>query len=157
MGNHHVRNESDRRTAPAQGTVPAVSYLRAIGLRTLALVRWGETLASGVFAFDAQGNLWSGQNWSPGSQSGVARNIGGGAVKFSPNGTALSPPITAFTGMGLDGVPAGAPAASGVSSPSSQRVVRRKKSMMRTGPAWRLVAQPRAEQVGRRLSARQGQ
>src|SRR5262249_18254115 len=54
--------------------------------------------------FDADGNLWSGQNWMPGSQSGVLRNIGGGVVKFTPNGTPLSPPITGFTGMGLDGV-----------------------------------------------------
>ena len=54
--------------------------------------------------FDADANLWSGQNWMPGSQSGVLKNIGGGLVKFSPNGTPLSPPITGFTGMGLDGV-----------------------------------------------------
>ena len=58
--------------------------------------------------FDADGNLWSGQNWMPGSQSGVIRSIGGGVVKFTPNGTALSPPITGFTGMGIDGS-AGAP------------------------------------------------
>jgi hypothetical protein len=54
--------------------------------------------------FDAQGNLWSGQNWMAGSQSGVNQSIGGGVVKISPNGTALSPPITGFTGMGIDGV-----------------------------------------------------
>jgi len=54
--------------------------------------------------FDADGNLWSGQNWMPGSQSGVRKNIGGGVTKFAPNGTALSPPITGFTGMGIDGV-----------------------------------------------------
>jgi streptogramin lyase len=54
--------------------------------------------------FDANGNLWSGQNWMPGSQSGVRKSIGGGVVKFVPNGTALSPPITGFTGMGIDGV-----------------------------------------------------
>ena len=40
----------------------------------------------------------------PGSQSGVATNIGGGTAKFAPDGTALSPAITGFTGMGLDGV-----------------------------------------------------
>ena len=39
-----------------------------------------------------------------GSQSGVNQNIGGGVVKLSPNGTPLSPPITGFTGMGIDGV-----------------------------------------------------
>jgi hypothetical protein len=64
----------------------------------------GGVCANGRFMFDADGNLWSGQNWMPGSQSGVVRNIGGGVVKFTPNGKPLSPPITGFTGMGLDGV-----------------------------------------------------
>ena len=32
------------------------------------------------------------------------KSIGGGMVKFAPNGTPLSPPITGFTGMGVDGV-----------------------------------------------------
>ena len=64
----------------------------------------GGMCANGRFMFDADGNLWSGQNWTPGSQSGTIRNIGGGVIKFSPNGTPLSPPITGFTGMGLDGV-----------------------------------------------------
>jgi ligand-binding sensor domain-containing protein len=31
-------------------------------------------------------------------------HIGGGVVKFTPNGTELSPAITGLTGMGLDGV-----------------------------------------------------
>ena len=56
------------------------------------------------FPIDANGNVWSGVNWMPGSQSGVASNIGGGTTKFAPDGTALSPAITGFTGMGLDGV-----------------------------------------------------
>ena len=64
----------------------------------------GGVCANGRFMFDADGNLWSGQNWMPGSQSGVLKSIGGGVVKFTPSGTALSPPITGFTGMGLDGV-----------------------------------------------------
>jgi hypothetical protein len=64
----------------------------------------GGMFANGRFMFDADGNLWSGQNWMPGSQSGVVRSIGGGVIKFSPNGTALSPPITGFTGMGIDGI-----------------------------------------------------
>src|SRR3954454_4022613 len=54
--------------------------------------------------FDAEGHLCSGQNWMAGSQSGVNQSIGGGVVKLSPNGTPLSPPITGFTGMGIDGV-----------------------------------------------------
>jgi hypothetical protein len=64
----------------------------------------GGMYANGRFMFDAEGNLWSGQNWLPGSQSNVYRSIGGGVIKFSPNGTPLSPAITGFTGMGLDGV-----------------------------------------------------
>ena len=64
----------------------------------------GGMFANGRFMFDKDGNLWSGQNWMPGSQSGVNRNIGGGVLKMSSNGTPLSPPITGFTGMGLDGV-----------------------------------------------------
>src|SRR5271169_6081530 len=61
----------------------------------------GGDYANGRFMFDADGNLWSGQNWMPGSQSGVNKSTGGGVIKFSPNGTALSPPITGFTGMGI--------------------------------------------------------
>ena len=89
-----------RRQAPF---VPYLTYAPS----DFALSLWftgGGTQAPGKFVFDADGNLWSGQNWLPGSQSGVARNIGGGTIKFAPNGTPLSPPITGFTGMGLDGV-----------------------------------------------------
>ena len=64
----------------------------------------GGDYANGRFMFDADGNLWSGMNWLPGSQSGVNKSTGGGVGKFAPNGTALSPPITGFTGMGIDGV-----------------------------------------------------
>jgi len=64
----------------------------------------GGMCANGRLMTDADGNLWSGQNWMPGSQSGVLRNIGGGVIKMTPKGTPLSPPITGFTGMGLDGV-----------------------------------------------------
>ena len=64
----------------------------------------GGDYANGRFMFDAEGNLWSGQNWLPGSQSGVNKSTGGGVVKFTPNGIPLSPPITGFTGMGIDGV-----------------------------------------------------
>jgi hypothetical protein len=64
----------------------------------------GGMFANGRFMFDSDGNLWCGQNWMPGSQSGVLKSIGGGVIKMTPNGTPLSPPITGFTGMGLDGV-----------------------------------------------------
>ena len=64
----------------------------------------GGMCANGKFVFDAGGNLWSGQNWMPGSQSGVSVNIGGGLIKVLPNGTVVSPPVNGFRGMGLDGV-----------------------------------------------------
>ena len=64
----------------------------------------GGMFANGRFMFDAEGNLWSGQNWMPGSQSGVVRSIGGGTIKLAPNGKPLSPPIQGFTGMGVDGI-----------------------------------------------------
>jgi hypothetical protein len=64
----------------------------------------GGVYSPGRFMFDANGNLWSGQNWMCGSQSGVNKSTGGGVVKFTPNGKALSPDITGFTGMGIDGV-----------------------------------------------------
>jgi hypothetical protein len=64
----------------------------------------GGNYAAGRIMFDAEGNLWSGQNWLPGSQSGVNKSTGGGVLKLTPNGTALSPPIVGFTGMGIDGV-----------------------------------------------------
>jgi hypothetical protein len=64
----------------------------------------GGLSAPGKFMFDANGNLWSGVNWMPGSQSSVTHNIGGGTVKFAPNGAALSPPVTGFAGMGVDSI-----------------------------------------------------
>ena len=89
-----------RRSAPF---VPYLVYVPddfALSLRFSG----GGNYAAGRIIFDAEGNLWSGQNWLPGSQSGVNKSTGGGVSKFSPNGTALSPPITGFTGMGIDGV-----------------------------------------------------
>ncbi|MFY9843946.1 MAG: hypothetical protein WA718_12115 [Terriglobales bacterium] len=64
----------------------------------------GGVYSPGRLMFDSDANLWSGQNWMAGSQSGVNKSTGGGVVKLTPNGVALSPPITGFTGMGIDGV-----------------------------------------------------
>ena len=64
----------------------------------------GGVYANGKFLFDTNGNLWSGQNWMPGSQATVLNAVGGGTVKFAPDGTALSPAVTGFTGMGIDGI-----------------------------------------------------
>jgi streptogramin lyase len=81
---------------------PYLVYVPADFALSLAFSGGGD-YANGRFMFDPDGNLWSGMNWLPGSQSGVNKSTGGGVIKFSPNGTALSPPITGFTGMGIDG------------------------------------------------------
>jgi hypothetical protein len=64
----------------------------------------GGMLANGKFVFDSNGNLWSGQNWMPGSQSSLTHNIGGGTIKVASDGTALSPALTGFRGMGVDSI-----------------------------------------------------
>jgi hypothetical protein len=64
----------------------------------------GGYFAAGRITFDADGNMWSGQNWMPGSQSGAIRGIGGGLTAMRPDGTPISPPIYGFTGMDVDGV-----------------------------------------------------
>jgi hypothetical protein len=89
-----------RRSAPF---VPYLVYAPDDFALSLAFAG-GGVYSNGRFMFDAEGNLWSGMNWLPGSQSGVNKSTGGGVVKFTPNGISLSPPITGFTGMGIDGV-----------------------------------------------------
>ncbi|MGA2255243.1 MAG: hypothetical protein ABSG53_11320 [Thermoguttaceae bacterium] len=94
---------------PADGSrrkAPFVPYLAYVpdDFALMLCFAGGGYYAGGKLCFDADGNLWSGQNWMPGSQSGVIKSIGGGTVKFTPNGTPLSPPITGFTGMGVDGI-----------------------------------------------------
>ena len=64
----------------------------------------GGLYAPGRLMFDADGNLWSGVNWMPGSQSNSVKNIGGGVAKFGPDGAALSPPVTGFMGAGINGI-----------------------------------------------------
>jgi hypothetical protein len=89
-----------RRTAPF---VPYLVYVPDDFVLSLAFAG-GGVYSPGRLMFDKDGNLWSGQNWMAGSQSGVNKSTGGGVSKLTPNGTALSPPITGFTGMGIDGV-----------------------------------------------------
>jgi hypothetical protein len=92
--------DGSRRKAPL---VPYLAYVPDDFVLSLCFAG-GGVYSAGRLMFDAEGNLWSGQNWIAGSQSGVNKSIGGGVVKLSPNGTPLSPPITGFTGMGIDGV-----------------------------------------------------
>ena len=92
--------DGSRRSAPF---VPYLAYVPDDFMISLCFAG-GGVFSPGRLMFDAQGNLWSGQNWMAGSQSGVNQSIGGGVTKLAPNGTALSPAITGFTGMGIDGV-----------------------------------------------------
>ena len=64
----------------------------------------GGALALGKLMIDGKGNMWSGTNWMPGSQSGVVNNIGGGMTHFGPGGTPLSPAISGYNGQGINGV-----------------------------------------------------
>lgn len=64
----------------------------------------GGICAPGKLALDKDGNLWTGLNWMPGAQNGVYQGIGGGLVKLDSTGRLVSPPVTGYTGMGVDGV-----------------------------------------------------
>ncbi len=92
--------DGSRRSAPF---VPYLAWTPPDFCLSLCFSGGGD-YANGRFMFDADGNLWSGMNWMPGSQSGVIHSIGGGVGKFAPNGIPLSPDIIGFTGMGIDGV-----------------------------------------------------
>jgi hypothetical protein len=92
--------DGSRRKAPF---VPYLAYVPDDFALSLCFAG-GGVYSAGRLMFDAEGNVWSGQNWMAGSQSGVNKSIGGGVVKLAPNGAPLSPPITGFTGMGIDGV-----------------------------------------------------
>jgi hypothetical protein len=86
--------------------VPFVPYLM-YPPEDFTLSLWfggGGSYSNGNMVFDADGNMWSGVNWMAGSQSGVHKDLGGGLIKFTPNGTPLSPPILGFRGLGIDGI-----------------------------------------------------
>ncbi|CAB5089706.1 NHL repeat precursor [Olavius algarvensis associated proteobacterium Delta 3] len=92
--------DGSRRAAPL---VPYLAYSPPDFAMILKFAG-GGIYSPGKLQIDADGNVWSGQNWMAGSQSGVLNNIGGGTIKLLPNGTAVSPAITGFTGMGVDGI-----------------------------------------------------
>jgi hypothetical protein len=62
----------------------------------------GGYRAGGKAMFDSEGNLWVGDNFTVGWQ---ANDVfwQGNATKFAPNGKALSPITTGFTGGGMQG------------------------------------------------------
>jgi hypothetical protein len=88
-----------RRSAPF---VPYLSFAPEDFCLILAFGQ-GGICAPGKLAFDADGNLWTGLNWMPGAQNGVYQGIGGGLVKLDSTGRLLSPPVTGYTGMAVDG------------------------------------------------------
>ena len=62
----------------------------------------GGYRAGGKAMFDSEGNLWVGDNFTIGWQ-GQDSLWQGHASKFAPNGRALSPKTTGFTGGGMEG------------------------------------------------------
>jgi streptogramin lyase len=63
----------------------------------------GGVSGGGKLMIDSQGNVWVGNNFIVGGQS-QAILWNGNLSKFAPNGAALSPITTGFTGGGLAGV-----------------------------------------------------
>ncbi len=92
--------DGGRRGAPF---LPYLDYVPA-DFALILKFAGGGIYSAGRLGIDSNGNVWSGQSWMAGSQSSPMRNIGGGTIKLAPDGTALSPPITGFTPMGVDGI-----------------------------------------------------
>ena len=98
-----------RRTVPGavRPSCPISLTFRTISPSSLCFSAAG--LCQRRFMFDAEGNLWSGQNWMPGSQSGVNKSIGGGVVKFSsqrnPHSRRRSPASPAWALTASAGAP----------------------------------------------------
>lgn len=84
--------------------VPYMPYLKWAPSAWALPLRFdgGGYLAGGKAMFDSEGNLWVGDNFSIGWQ-GQDSLWEGHATKFAPNGQALSPPTTGFTGGGMEG------------------------------------------------------
>lgn len=64
----------------------------------------GGIYSAGRMMFDKNGNLWSGQNWMPGSQSSLYQGVGGGVVELNSAGKPLSPALVGFNSQSLDGI-----------------------------------------------------
>ncbi|MFT7899569.1 hypothetical protein VBY74_06265 [Tenacibaculum ascidiaceicola] len=90
---------TSRRNAPF---VPYLSFAPEDFAMILAFGQ-GGICAPGKLSLDKEGNLWTGLNWMSGAQNGVYQGIGGGLVKLDSTGKLLSPPVTGYTGMGVDG------------------------------------------------------
>jgi len=84
---------------------PLLPYLEMAPNEFALAVRFsgGGIFSPGKLEMDENNNIWSGQNWMPGSQSNTLRGIGGGMSKLSSSGKALSPAITGFVGEKVNG------------------------------------------------------
>lgn len=84
---------------------PFIPYLEMAPNEFALAVRFsgGGIYSPGKLEKDEHGNIWTGNNWMPGSQSNTLRGIGGGMSKLSPSGKTLSPDITGFVGVGVNG------------------------------------------------------
>jgi hypothetical protein len=84
--------------------VPYMPYLKYAPSAWVLPLKFdgGGYKAGGKAMFDSEANLWVGDNFSVGWQ-GQDSLWEGHATKFAPNGRALSPPTTGFTGGGMEG------------------------------------------------------
>lgn len=92
---------------PAGKTMRAVPYMPYLQKAPSAWViplkfDGGGYRAGGKAMFDAEGNLWVGNNFTIGWQASDAL-WQGNATQFNPNGKPLSPITTGFTGGGMQG------------------------------------------------------
>jgi hypothetical protein len=84
--------------------VPFMPYLNKAPSAWVLPLKFGGGgyRAGGKGMFDSEGNLWVGDNFTVGWQ-GTDSLWQGNATKFDPNGKALSPSTTGFTGGGMEG------------------------------------------------------
>ena len=84
--------------------VPFMPYLNVAPSAWVLPLKFdgGGYRAGGKAAFDSEGNLWVGDNFTIGWQASDAL-WQGHATKFAPNGRPLSPITTGFTGGGMEG------------------------------------------------------
>jgi len=87
----------------ATNFLPYLSYVPE-DFALMVRLSGGGIYSPGRLMFDNRGQLWSGQNWMPGSQSGLATAIGGGVVRMAPSGKVLSPDLVGYNSQGLDGI-----------------------------------------------------
>jgi hypothetical protein len=89
---------------PAPRPTPFVPYLSFAPSSWILPLRFagGGFYAGGKLMFDSQGNVWTADNFQVGAQAQDTL-WQGGVSKFAPDGKAVSPETTGFTGGGLLG------------------------------------------------------